>query len=48
MLLDLEKGAFLVKLARLAAEEYLKRGVKVEPPPETPPRRSSGKRGESS
>jgi len=37
MLLDLEKGAFLVKLARLAAEEYLKRGVKIEPPPNTPP-----------
>ena len=37
MLLDLERGTFLVKLARAAVEEYLRRGVKIEPPPETPP-----------
>ena len=37
MLLDLERGRFLVRLARAAVEEYLRRGVKIEPPPETPP-----------
>ncbi len=37
MLLDIEKGTFLVKLARAAVEEYLRRGVKIEPPPDTPP-----------
>ena len=37
MLLDLERGTFLVKLARAAVEEYLRSGVKIEPPPETPP-----------
>ncbi len=37
MLLDLEKGKFLVKLARAAVEEYLRSGVKIEPPPGTPP-----------
>jgi len=37
MLLDLERGRFLVRLARSAVEEYLRRGVKIEPPPETPP-----------
>ncbi len=37
MLLDLERGRFLVKLARTAVEEYLRSGVKIEPPPETPP-----------
>ena len=37
MLLDLEKGRFLVKLARTAVEEYLRSGVKIEPPPDTPP-----------
>ncbi len=37
MLFDLERGTFLVKLARDAVEEYLRRGVKIEPPPETPP-----------
>ena len=37
MLLDLEKGKFLVKLARAAVEEYLRSGVKIEPPPDTPP-----------
>ena len=36
MLLDLNKGSFLVKLARASVEEYLRRGVKVEPPPNTP------------
>jgi len=36
-LLDLERGTFLVKLARAAVEEYLRSGVKIEPPPETPP-----------
>ncbi|WP_457680646.1 TIGR00296 family protein [Thermovibrio sp.] len=36
MLLDIEKGAFLVKLARLAVEEYLKAGIKIAPPPNTP------------
>ena len=36
MLLDIDKGTFLVKLARASVEEYLKRGVKVEPPPDTP------------
>ena len=37
MLLDIGKGTFLVKLARAAVEEYLRRGVKIEPPPDTPP-----------
>lgn len=36
MLLDLEKGEFLVKLSRAAVEEYLRSGVKIEPPPNTP------------
>ena len=36
MLLDLNKGSFLVKLARASVEEYLRRGVKLEPPPNTP------------
>ena len=36
MLLELEKGAFLVKLARSAVETYLTQGVKISPPPQTP------------
>lgn len=36
MLLDLEKGRFLVKISRAAVEEYLRSGVKIEPPPNTP------------
>ncbi len=37
MLLDIEKGSFLVKLSRTAVEEYLKSGVKIAPPENTPP-----------
>jgi uncharacterized protein (TIGR00296 family) len=36
MLLTLEEGAFLVKLARAAIEEYLRSGRKIAPPPNTP------------
>jgi len=36
MLIDLEKGNFLVKLARRAVEEYLNHGIKIDPPPDTP------------
>ncbi len=35
---SLEEGIYLVKLARRAVEEYLTRGVVIEPPPDTPPR----------
>ncbi|MEZ0247694.1 MAG: TIGR00296 family protein [Thermoproteus sp.] len=35
---SLDEGAFLVRLARRAVEEYLARGVIIEPPPETPKR----------
>ncbi|CCC81391.1 TIGR00296 family protein [Thermoproteus tenax] len=35
---SLEEGAFLVKLARRAVEEYLRSGRIIEPPPDTPPR----------
>lgn len=31
-----EQGAFLVRLARKAITEYLKSGVRVKPPPDTP------------
>ncbi len=37
MLLDLKDGKFLVKLSRTAVTEYLERGIKIEPPPNTPP-----------
>lgn len=33
---SLEEGAFLVRLARRAVEEYLTRGTIIEPPPDTP------------
>jgi uncharacterized protein (TIGR00296 family) len=36
MLLDVEKGKFLVKLARKAIEEYLNCGVEISPPKDTP------------
>ena len=36
MLLDLNSGRFLVKLAREAAENFVKYGIKIEPPVETP------------
>ncbi|MEZ0346034.1 MAG: TIGR00296 family protein [Infirmifilum sp.] len=36
--LSVEEGAFLVKLARRAVEEYLERAVIIEPPPNTPER----------
>ncbi len=35
-LLSLEHGRFLVSLARKAVEEYLKRGERTRPPPDTP------------
>jgi uncharacterized protein (TIGR00296 family) len=35
---SLEEGAFLVRLARRAVEEYLTRGVIIEPPADTPER----------
>jgi uncharacterized protein (TIGR00296 family) len=34
--LDLEKGEFLVRIARKAVEEYLKSGAKISPPEDTP------------
>ncbi|WP_456455662.1 TIGR00296 family protein [Thermovibrio sp.] len=37
MVLSLKDGEFLVKLSRLAVEEYLKEGVKIPPPADTPP-----------
>ncbi|TCK04656.1 TIGR00296 family protein [Phorcysia thermohydrogeniphila] len=36
MFLDIEKGKFLVNLARAAIEEYLNHGVQIEPPANTP------------
>jgi len=39
-----EEGAFLVRLARRSIEEYLRNGVKIEPPNDTP-ERLKGKRG---
>ncbi|ADU96082.1 TIGR00296 family protein [Thermovibrio ammonificans] len=38
MLLSLEEGSFLVKLARTAIEKFLTEGVKITPPPQTPQR----------
>ncbi len=35
-LLSLEHGAFLVKLAREAIEEYLRSGIRIKPPKDTP------------
>ncbi|MEO2069301.1 MAG: TIGR00296 family protein [Desulfurobacteriaceae bacterium] len=35
-LLDLQEGKFLVKLARSSIEEYLRKGIKIEPPANTP------------
>jgi len=35
--LSVEEGAFLVRLARRAVEEYLRNAVVIEPPPNTPP-----------
>ncbi len=37
MLISKESGKFLVKLARSAVEEFVKSGLKVEPPPDAPP-----------
>ena len=37
MLLDIRDGEFLVKLSRAAVEEYLKSGIKISPPENTPP-----------
>ncbi|RLE54478.1 MAG: TIGR00296 family protein [Candidatus Methanomethylicota archaeon] len=34
--LTLEEGKFLVKLARRAVEEYLKRGIQIKPPSDVP------------
>ncbi len=34
--LSVEEGAFLVRLARRAVEEYLERAVIIDPPPDTP------------
>ncbi len=34
--LTLEEGRFLVKLARRAIEEYVTKGRKIDPPPDTP------------
>lgn len=34
--LSAEEGAFLVRLARKAVEEYLEKAVIIEPPPDTP------------
>ncbi|MCX8162706.1 MAG: AMMECR1 domain-containing protein, partial [Candidatus Bathyarchaeota archaeon] len=31
-----EEGSFIVKLARRSIEEYLSRGVVIDPPPDTP------------
>jgi len=36
-LLELEKGEFLVRLSRVAVEEFLINGRKIAPPPNTPP-----------
>ncbi len=37
MVLSLKEGEFLVKLSRLAVEKYLKEGIKIPPPKDTPP-----------
>jgi len=37
MLLNIRDGEFLVKLSRAAVEEYLRSGIKISPPENTPP-----------
>ncbi len=42
---NIEEGKFLVKLARMAVEEYLRSGKIIQPPPDTPSRLLKDKYG---